>query len=509
MAIKETTIKRFDMGLGHEKRDLPDGYFRYLENVNVGDQFKSIKQVPNVASSEGSKAMRHIIQAGSSVYGLGQDGSNYQTIYKLSGTSSTPAWGTITNGTATGYTRNAGTYPFFAYINGTIYYASNGYVGKYQGTTNTPNLVVAPYNMQGGMVQRSKIYGWAGQVIQEFDPSDDSLTAKITVPSDQTIIDLVPMGDLMFIICTSSVKGTPSKAYIWDRVSTTAFYDIINIGFGDVSGGTILDGQLFVVIGFQNRRGFRIKKYTGTIFINEFTYFGLADENPREFAIPSSRVKAVTNYIYFMVDITRPGETSVDYENMVLFRYGRTDETKTNALSVYKTLKENVVTGRISTSINDFIISENYHPSGDADFPDRIITCSVTDGTSMDEVTTQLSSGDAVYSAQPGVVDTSYFTGGDSSINKNLRGIKVTYNALAGSGQVDLKYKADGDTSWTTIFTENTAGSIAHESVNIESTGAELPIFKEIAFRIELLNGAELTGLKFKYEEENQSFYTI
>lgn len=96
--------------------------------------------------------------------------------------------------------------------------------------------------------------------------------------------------------------------------------------------------------------------------------------------------------------------------------------------------------------------------------------------------------------------ETPIWNGEDASIKKKLLGVTLETAPLPTAGQVILKYKADGDTSWTTIFTHNTDNSISHSAINIESSGANLPEFKEIRFRIESTGGAEITGFSCNAE---------
>ena len=77
---------------------------------------------------------------------------------------------------------------------------------------------------------------------------------------------------------------------------------------------------------------------------------------------------------------------------------------------------------------------------------------------------------------------------------------------LNSEGQVVLKYRKDNETTWTTIFTNTTENSISHEACNIESTGENLPQFKDIQFRIECSGSVGLLGLRFRYEELTQNF---
>jgi len=57
------------------------------------------------------------------------------------------------------------------------------------------------------------------------------------------------------------------------------------------------------------------------------------------------------------------------------------------------------------------------------------------------------------------------------------------------------------------IMTHSTDDAVKHSAINIESTGATLPQFNEIQFRIESTGGAVITGLKFKYEDIDDDLY--
>lgn len=99
------------------------------------------------------------------------------------------------------------------------------------------------------------------------------------------------------------------------------------------------------------------------------------------------------------------------------------------------------------------------------------------------------------------------FDGGDSSLTKKLIGVTVMTEYLPTAGQVVLKYRKDEETSWATIFTEATDNSISHSAINIESSGATLPEFKEIEFQILSTGGAEITGLSLRGEFIDKRLY--
>jgi hypothetical protein len=113
------------------------------------------------------------------------------------------------------------------------------------------------------------------------------------------------------------------------------------------------------------------------------------------------------------------------------------------------------------------------------------------------------------------------FNGGDSSLTKKLISVEVMTEPLVANDNLSLilKYRknedidckgltqSQADASWTTISTRTTANAdeICHSpaTVNIESTGANLPQFKELQFRLESKSGSRapvITGYKFKYE---------
>jgi hypothetical protein len=103
---------------------------------------------------------------------------------------------------------------------------------------------------------------------------------------------------------------------------------------------------------------------------------------------------------------------------------------------------------------------------------------------------------------------------GGSEITRKLLGVTMTTAPLQTGEQVVLKYKKDGETSHTTIFTQKADDandedylSIRHSAINIESTGANLPQSKELKLRMESTGGAEITGLYFKEEEIKDDLY--
>lgn len=90
--------------------------------------------------------------------------------------------------------------------------------------------------------------------------------------------------------------------------------------------------------------------------------------------------------------------------------------------------------------------------------------------------------------------ETPIIDGDDPSYVKNLIGATIMTAPMPTAGQVVLKYKVDGDTSWTTLLTNTTDGSLSAAAVR-NAAGNLVTGFKEIRFRIESTGGAEITGL--------------
>ena len=80
------------------------------------------------------------------------------------------------------------------------------------------------------------------------------------------------------------------------------------------------------------------------------------------------------------------------------------------------------------------------------------------------------------------------------NLKKKLEMFTIYTAPLPASSSVTVKYRTDGNTSYTTIGTISTTGELSRDFINIESTGANFPTFKEIQFRLESTGGAEITG---------------
>lgn len=508
--LPELRQDNFWSGIGNDIRSRLASGFWYSENMDIkGKSLKQIvnNQAENACSYNVNNYITKLLQSGTDVYGLGQDGNanNDTTIWKKTNALN-GAWGIPTNGTVAGSTF-AGGDALFAILNGIIYFdAGNGSVGKYTIATNTMNATWKTLaGAKGGTIWQGKIWCWSGQDIYVIDPVADTLTNMKTVNTEQTIVDLVPYGNLLMVVCTSIV--TISRAYLWDGVSTTTWTEILEIGYGTVAGAANLKGTIVVVIGLPNKRAINIQTYNGGSFQDLMTYTGRLNRAATfNYVVPASKVKVFNNYIYFLVTGTKPDGTYAGLYEYAVARIGRDEPLNPLAFSIYKTLDFSVYGLNVGQTVNnDFTIIENVVAG--ADTADRIVAAMINSDTSK---TTFFLSSTNTYTGEAGVLETfkrdGSENGHDASIEKQLRAVSVQYEPLPAGGSVTVKYRKDNELTWTTIYIDDADNSISHEAVTIEATDSNLPTFKEIQFRVEVVGNVTLIGWKAAYEPLAQNF---
>ena len=502
MPEKQIKITRFDGGMAEEDRDLGNGYFKYLENVNAGEKARGLKQERDVVGADSTRTLLKTISVDNVIYGLGKStsGGNF-ALYKSIDYGAT--FSEINPASTSTFLQVEN--PFLVYYQGYIYFYNGIYIGKYTVSSGAITgdwltLGIGGNTVSVGVQWQGELYGFSGQRIyainivgntfgEDIVKEDVTFAGYIDIPTDQAIVELVPYGNLMAVICKSSVGD--AVMYLWDGVTTTSFYDIISIGDSNVAGTSLVDGVIKVVV--SDGLGFKIKQYNGNTFTTELNYLGRKNNTGDNFTYVISRVKTHNNFLYFLIGATRPNtNTTVNSFSVQLARYGSQTSGQQKSLSVYKDLNfvPSSIT-RLTDRQNDFNImltTSGYYA----------IFCAIQDNAStltIKEIRTTTTT------ALAGIIETSIFTGGDSSIEKKLSEMSIMCEPLTTGQSIKLSYKPDADTTWTEIQTIDTVGTITYEPV-LEADGSNLRTSKEVAFRFELLGGAELTGFTARYEEE-------
>jgi hypothetical protein len=517
MATKIIQQNRFDGGLTENVRDTSGNKVWYTENVLLENGMVAQTANCNTVNSYSYNPEYNIIRlitVGGTIYGLGQDNVTNKDVSIYTKTLA-GNWALVTNGTISG--SNLRLYdPFFLYYDGAIYFdGGNNYVCRYVVSTNamTNNFQSLNGGLFGGVMWQGNMYGYQGQKIYKITTAP-AATDMITIPVEQTIQQMIPYGNYMAIICSSNTQ--PSKMYIWDGVTTTTFTDIVEIGEGQATGGAVLDGTIYAVIGYANGKGIRIKAYSGGAFISVYNYSGRFNRaGTYNYTLAASKVKSSSGYITFLVNGTRSDSAYAPIYETQVFRYGKTNPQDNNTLTCWKTLNtQEGQTGFIPASFgNDFIVMENAlgQYNQNVMFIGTVYNLGGTSTSYYYEMTNAYNATESISSASA-VLETVIFNCGNAHAEKALKKVVLTYDPLPTAGSVTLKYKINEDTNkaastWTTIFTDTVDYNVSHSAVNIESTGANLPTFKEIQFRIELSGNAKLTGIKFVYDELTEKEY--
>lgn len=489
MPEKQIQITRFDGGMSDEDRDLANGYFHYLENVNCGDKMGGIKQVSNVtAGTDNGRGIRAVLSVGSDIYGLGVDGSLKTDVWKSANGGAT--WSSFVTPAGASLLPQSPNL-FFIYANGYIYYNDLNIIVRTAigGGTTTPFSTIGEPTFNATIWNGDFYSNTVGNHIYKTTTAGAS-TDMIIIPTDQTIVKLLPYGDLLAIICTSSTGD--SQMYLWDGGTTTTFYDIIKIGRGDVKGGEFIGGTIKVVLASFNGKDFRIKRFNGTTFETEQFYSAKKNTAGNSKINIISQVKKSKDFIYFLGEGTHPNTTNA--YDVVLFRYGNKLQGQPDSLSIYKYL-ECAVSALQAQALTDFTIIDSAGLTGDYVNVFAIVDQDGSYATNKEVYT------DGTLDTQAGVIETGIITGGNSSIEKDLKEMSIMCNPLTSGQSIKLSYKPNADTTWTEIITINTVGMISYEPV-LQADGSNLRTSKEVSLKFELLGGAELTMFTARYEEE-------
>lgn len=309
--------------------------------------------------------------------------------------------------------------------------------------------------------------------------------AAFTAPSQYYISSIAENGNYLAITLTPLSGFGNSRVILWDRdTSLSTATENIDWGEGNVKILEEVDGVLIGIslsggntTRFNDRVIFRYLSGSQAIKFKELT----AGNNST--ILPIAKQK-INNRLYFLMQVSLNGATREG-----VWSVGRTPTSPFTV--VHERTPNNDTALAVSSNLYNFIIV------GDFVFI-SYLSSSVFGLSKTDDSATYTAT--AIYESKK-------FNLGSSKVTKKLVGISVMTDYLPTAGQVVVKYRKDEETSFTTIFTNATDNSIFHSAINIESSGATLPEFKEIEFRIESTGGAVITGLQFSAEVIDKDGY--
>jgi hypothetical protein len=424
------------------------------------------------------------------VYGFGKaSGTDKTKVYRIAadGTS----WGSGNNNTS-GLDKKEGCF---------IYY--NGYIYMFAGTTKLLKYDTSGVDAFNDSYQTLTAFSTIAQGVHH--PADDILylftdnkvhslnntswtEAVLTLPSSIKIVDACPYGNYLAIGCvTLGTDDAQSIVYLWDRDSSlTTLTERIDFGKGILIYMATLNDRLIAVIDYFLSQSTSLNK--GKLLIKEgIGRFGITLNE-----LISDETVATNLYEYTkFVD----GERMYFPRSIPLYGDSRNGiwVVDSNGRISLDVVEEEVATATTKIYNGIFKMANTWWiaHSGDG--------------------SVNRSDLNRAYSGTlASVYETLVFDAEDIDLTKKLLGATVMFEPLPSIGQIVLKYKKDADidgSTWTTIFTEDTNDSMSHGAINIESSGVNLPEFKEIQFRIESTGGATITGFKFKAEVIDKQLY--
>ncbi len=505
----EIDIRRFDKGITGNRDSAFHQHFDIFSDPSRLIPYRSTEAdtATNVSSTDAKTYDIKDFRLGSDgkMYGLGKNGSSYPKVMRKTDPT-TGNWlssGSNNASTAEGEgnaARISGSFKewqgFFWFFQGTVQVAKVAISGG--AITNTvasvgSTIVTVADSVIGADDKMYMFYNNKVVRVSRTGAVTDDVLANL--PSDMRIVSCCRYGSYIAIgmaygtSATASPTGV-SKVFIWDMVTSTTVNDVIDWGEGALMVLGNIEERL---VGVSNKfletpsgltslaigqGAMVVRMWTGgpasvraEIVANQNVTLG---RFIRDVVIKDNRMSWVAS-----VPFDASTSTESTY-HMGIWTFGRKDANSDFALSL-DYVEEGVDTANYK--INSFGAAGNYW----------FISHS-NDGSIS-------KTNDAAVFTFTSIFETNRI--GNEKQTLQLKAATVATDALPSGGQVVLKYKKDDEASFTTIFTHATANALRHTAINIETTGAALPTFKRIRFRVESTGNAVITGLRFLFDEFN------
>jgi hypothetical protein len=405
-------------------------------------------------------------------------------MYKADPTSlAASSWTFPANATGGGVTYN---WSFIEYKN--YLWGLQGLVGgkynlfKYGDITGSPTFTDSVLELSGTILttaqgiigEEDECYLFYNNIIVKIIANGTASEITTVVPTTYKITSVDVYGSYLAIGCSPLDSTKNSKLYLWDYVSADAT-EIVDFGEGQLTVIGNIDGR---IIGVSAKTVFSHPNYYMVIrswsggqaqVFKELEGLGLT--------MRSSKV-IKNNKLYWVATFKNNDNLALDG----IWVFGRKDINSDFAVTL-----DTVQDLGVNSVIFTFFASGQYWHISFSDGGTRGISTTGSARTTVSfwESPKIQSDGEAI-----------------------LKAVAMNFNALPAAGQIILKYRKQGQTSWTTIHTETTDSQTGFESTQLD-TGASLPTFQEIQFRIESTGGAEPFEFKCKFTENNTLYSNI
>ncbi len=502
--MSRALIHNWSGGIVNDPRDTSVGVSRVVTNFDINTSPNRL--IPYVSSEDGnSNASNDLMQnwcvalrTGTTyaLYGYGRaTATNYVRIFFKNLTTGASTDLDDNGWTETGNNLSAGqvtpAYGCFIYYKktGFIYGGHGGrYIWKYDPSgsvafAETHEDLTAFSSIVQGIVhsQDDVLYIPYDNKIAKNDNGSWTVAA-LTLPAQYVITSICEFKSYIAILAAPLSGVGNSRLYIWDR-STTLSTITENIDAGSGIGLVLeeIDGYLVWIStessfsgGTRYKEKINFRYYTGA-GAQLFKQFVNTTNSNTLLSVKQKR----NNRVYFMLTTTLNGATREG-----VWSFGRNSSGQFNL--VHERTPNN------DTAIGNGALRGFFYV-GDYLFQAFAINAGTHTVSKTDDQVTYSATSKFESQINPGMVE------GDKILLKKLTGVRLTYNTLSAvSGNVVLKYKADGASSYTTIFTATTTGLNTIEKAS--ANGAQFKQGREYEFQIFSTLGADIINAEYDYE---------
>lgn len=524
--IIETKVTRFDGGIVNDARDPRENIATAITNFDI--LTSPYKMVPYRSSEAGDSApttsvkknFAMAIKTGTTwaLYALGKQSANAkaEVLFKnISGSGSNSlidnGWDNVSNNTqSSGTTANYDTFVYFKTA-GRIYSTRDSrYIQAFDPTgsaawADAKDLGSTFTTATQGLVHSKDniLYiGFDNKIIASDVGAgtwtDTLASPSLTLPDWLYITSIAEYGDYLAIACApidgANTNPGNSRVFLWDRDSTLATVDeSIDWGIGALKVLHEVDGALIGIslkdgVADFSGSGGREKIIFRVLSANKaLKFLELSHDGSGKLALPTPK-QLVDNRLYFMMRYKVNGT-----QRDGLWSIGRSLTTGQFVLVHERTPDNDTAMSNNDNALHNFIVVGDY------------AFIAYTDGGNAHDVS---KTDDTNAYLATSIWESKKFTVGEPSLEKKLLGVSVFTEPLPTSATITLAYKKDADTSFTTIFSRTVDDAndadyqlMSIDAVTIESSGATLPRFHDIQFKITVTGAqAVVTGLSFKAE---------
>lgn len=349
---------------------------------------------------------------------------------------------------------------------------------------------------QGVLAKDNNLYMFYNNKVVRVSSASAVTDAVLTLPSDGRITSACNYGNYIAIAWakgTTLTSGGYSKVFLWDLVSSDVS-EAIDWGEGQLMVIGNLEGKVVGVTDSSLSSSLGISQ--GSVIISAY-----AGGSPT--ILKQIKANQTATSGKFKRDVVVRGNKM--YWVMCL-PYGTSTATATtHHIGIWALGKQDANSGYVLSL--DYIIDSVLETSNWViqSFGNAGLYWWINHSVDGSVVKTN----DQTTYSTTSFIETQKYNCGDINKTKRLVGVAVSTAPTPASSTVTVSYKTNSESSFVTIGTITATNTVSKEFVNIVSTGKNLPEFNEIQFKVESSGGAEITGLKFVYDDSPINLLTI